>query len=189
MNRHIQEKKVREGLKDTSDSGLGNLLEQWNDTYFRERGLFVHLELSESATKNPDQKSKKLRKETRWYGKQERERKRDERKFVIVLSHLDEDGLPSEARQELAAEGPGLMPEPPDAEDPTVNLVEAPGDFSDVQQGPVELPADFVLPGSVSLGFGNDKLAPPVGYAELDGDELQSEDEEPNHQDKPVGPA
>jgi len=169
MSRQIQEKKVKAGLEDMSDGGLGDVLQQWNETYFQDRGLFVHLELSESAMKNKDQKSKIFRKETHWYGKkEERDRKREERKFVIVITKLDEEGKPTEAAQELGAEGPALMAELPNSEDPKVHMAEMPGDFE--QPAPVELPGDFVLPGGVSLGYGNEKLEPPIGYAELDSD-------------------
>ena len=58
MNRSIQEKKVKDGLADMSDGGLGDTLNQWNEDYFSKKGLFVHLELSESAMKNANEKSR-----------------------------------------------------------------------------------------------------------------------------------
>jgi len=170
LNRQMQEKKVREGLEDRSGGGLADTLEQWNDTYFHKRGLYVHLELSESTRKHPEQKSKIFRKETGWYGKREdRERKRDERKFVLVVNKLNtfHETRPGNA-QELGADGSNMIAELPNRDDPKVTMAEAPGDFE--QPAPVELPGDFLLPGGVSLGFASKDVASPAGLIELEGD-------------------
>lgn len=172
MSRRIQEQKVKAGLKDTSDGGLGDTLQQWNESYFRGRGLFVHLELSESAMKRPEQESKLFRRETHWYGnKDERQRKRAERKFVLVVTRLDEDGGPSEALQELSGgTDAAVIPELPGEEDAKYSLTELPGE--DGTQ-PVELAGDMELPWGMSLGYGNEKMEPPMGYAELESDTTQ----------------
>lgn len=181
MNRTLQEKKVKAGLADMSAGGLGDTLEQWNDSYFQKRGLFVHLELSQSATKNQEQKSKAFRKQTFMYGKEDRDRKREERKFILVVTKLDEEGQPSAALQELAAESAPGIPDIPEmaTEDAKYNIAEMLGDMPTDEKKlppvpgdedmPVELPT-FDLPYGASIGYGNEKFGPPVGYAELDSD-------------------
>ncbi|KAK4541396.1 hypothetical protein LTR36_007997 [Oleoguttula mirabilis] len=170
--RRMEEKKIKAGLQDTSDGGLGDTLQHWNESYFRGRGLFVHLELSESAMKRPDQQSRLFRKETPWYGnKEERERKKAERKFVLVVTRLDEDGEPSQALHELSGgTEAAIIPELAGEEDARYNLAEMPGDECMI---PVELPGDMALPWGVSLGYGNDKAEPGAGYAELESDTTQ----------------
>lgn len=174
MDRWYQEKRIKEGISDMSASSLGSVLQEWNDTYFTKQGLFVHLELSESAMKHQDQKSKALRKPLFLYTKgQEREQKEDERKFVIVVTKLDADGAPTEAlremeinEQETGTPAVTAVPE---------NVAEMPGD---THQGFLipELPGDDVLgmaelPGGVSLGFISERaMQPPPGYAELEPD-------------------
>jgi hypothetical protein len=177
MNQRVQEKRVKAGMADMSDGGLGEALQTWNEGYFRERGLIATLELSHSAMKNPDQQSKLLRKGTHWYGKREdRERKREERKFVIVVTKMEDAAaaLASSSTQELenVQELPAenAMVELPAPEDAKYNVAEMP---SEDVRGRVELPGDFAIPGGVSLGFGNEKLAPPIGFAELDSDTTQ----------------
>ncbi|KAK5122279.1 hypothetical protein LTR85_004190 [Meristemomyces frigidus] len=172
MARRIEEKKIKAGMEDTSDGGLGDTLQHWNESYFRGRGLFVHLELSESAMKRPEQQSRLFRKETHWYGtKEEKDRKRAERKFVLVVTRLDGDGEPTEALHELSGGvEAAVIPELPTEEDAKYNVAELPGDESSV---PVELPGDTVLPWGVSLGYGSEKFEPPAGYAELESDTTQ----------------
>jgi len=175
MKRRIQENKVKAGLTDTRDGGLGDLLRRWNETYFQQRGLIATLELSQSAMKHQDHKSSFFRKETHWYANREdRERKKEERKFVIVVTKVEEDedqrsrsaaGAVGDGPQELPAEGPTGMPEMPAQDDAKYDVAEMAGDDRPIL---VELPGDFVMPGGVSLGYGNEKLAPPTGYAELD---------------------
>ena len=143
-----------------SDGGLGDTLKLWNEEYFNKQGLFVHMELSESAMKNPGQQSKTFRKPAMWYSSREdRSRKEEERKFVIVVTKLDEDGQPTEAIQEL--EGTDAAPvELAGSGDPSHSVAELPGDEGAV---PVELPAE------ISYGA-EKKFEPPTGYIEMDSD-------------------
>lgn len=161
MNRKIQEEKVRQGLADEAKGGLGDTLKEWNEDYFSKLGLFVHLDLSDSALKNPDQKSKAFRKPALFYSNREdRERKTDERKFVLVVTRLDAEGKPSEAIHELGgADGEPL--EIGSSGDVSSKIAEMPADEGNVY---VELPAE--LPASA----GEKKLDPPGGYVEMDGD-------------------
>ncbi|KAK0927592.1 hypothetical protein LTR91_011704 [Friedmanniomyces endolithicus] len=174
MNRSLQEQKVKEGLLNTSAGGLGDTLQQWNDSYFRERGIHVHLELSDSARKKEDGRGGggTFRKPASLYSsREERDKKREDRKFVIVVTKLEQESQPTstlEQISEMAAEGPGAMSELPVTEDAKFNVVELPGDTTMM---PVELPAmKYYLPGAYSLGYGSEKLEPPVGFAELDSD-------------------
>ncbi|KAK1813525.1 hypothetical protein LTR12_012094 [Friedmanniomyces endolithicus] len=175
MNRLLQEQKVKAGLTNTSAGGLGDTLQQWNDSYFRERGIQVHLELSDSARKKEDGRGGggTFRKPASLYSsREERDKKREDRKFVIVVTKLDqEEGQPASALEqinEMAAEGPGAMGELPATEDAKYNVAELPGDTTIM---PVELPAmEYYLPAAYSLGYGSEKLEPPVGFAELESD-------------------
>lgn len=89
MNRSIQEKKVETGLVDTSPGSLGETLEHWNTSYFAPIGLCAHLELSESAMRKPRHKSSVIRKPSLLYKeREERARKREDRKFVVVVAEL-----------------------------------------------------------------------------------------------------
>ncbi|KAF2717475.1 hypothetical protein K431DRAFT_233082 [Polychaeton citri CBS 116435] len=106
MNRTLQEKRVKSAMLDMNDGGLGDTLQRWNDKYFKEKGLFAHLELSEHAMKNPEQKSKTVRMHHSLnISREERKKVKEERKFVIVISKLDDEGVPSEAVHELADDG------------------------------------------------------------------------------------
>lgn len=161
MNRKIQEEKVKQGLLDDAKGGLGDTLKQWNEDYFSTLGLFVHLDLSDSAMKNPEQKSKSFRKPTLFYSNREdRERKTDERKFVLVVTKLDEDGQPMEAIKELRGTDIAAV-EIDSSGDVSSTIAEMPADEANVY---VELPAE--LPASA----GERKLDPPAGYVEMDGD-------------------
>jgi len=153
MSRSMQEKKVKSGLEDMSDGGLGDTLQQWNSTYFKDLGVFAHLELSEHATKRSSEKSKLSKR--LGSSKEERERKKEERKFVIVMTRLDDEGVPVEALHELDATCDVVeMPVPPDAR---TFAVELPGDERSM---PVELPA--------SLAGADVKTPSPLGFiAEL----------------------
>ena len=161
MNRKIQEEKVRQGLADDAKGGLGDTLKLWNEEYFSQLGLFVHLDLSDSALKNPDQKTSAFRKPTLFYSKREdRERKTDERKFVLVVTRLDEEGYPTEAIHELAGSDGGPV-EIGSSGDISSKIAEMPADEGNIY---VELPAE--LP----AGIGEKKLDPPSGYVEMDSD-------------------
>ena len=133
--------------------------------------------------------------------REDRERKRDERKFVLVVTKLDEDGQPAEALQELSdiqelptTEERSVLPgvvEIASSDEPNPDMkpgivAELPADEGRM---PVELPAE--LPFGMSLGYGPDKWGPPGGYAELDGGttellEKTTLDEKP--QSSPHGP-
>lgn len=137
MKRATHERSVREGLGDTSDGSLGYKLRLWNEECFSKTGLFVHLELSESSMRK-DGKERTFRKPTALFSKgEERDRKREERKFVIVVTKLDDAGEPSEAIREVGTEN---MP----AE---IGSSDAPSSFAAVElpaevPAPVEFPAD-----------------------------------------------
>ncbi|KAK4554816.1 hypothetical protein LTR86_007964 [Recurvomyces mirabilis] len=160
MTRSMQEKRVKTALADNSAGALGETLEQWNDTYFRQRGLLVHLELSEASVKG-----KSLRKPASLFdSREERDIKREQRKFVIVISKLDGESRPMEGldeAQEMAAED--VVTELPVVDGAKYNVAELPGDEG---MYAVELPAE--LPFGLSLGYENEKLAPPLGFAELE---------------------
>lgn len=161
MNRSAQEKKVKAGLEDQSDGALGDTLKQWNEDYFSKRGLFVHLELSESALKYASQSSKMVRKPALFYSDpNERNRKREERKFVIVVTKLDDEGEPTEAVQELAGKE-NKVAEIGSSGEPNFTIAELPGEDGVV---PVELPAEY------GAGAAEKKLEPPSGYVEMAGD-------------------
>ena len=104
---------MKAGLQDDPDGGLSDTLRQWNEIYFHERGLSAHLKLSKSAMKRREQQSIISRRETHWYGsKKEKDRKRAERKFVIVLTRVDDNGRPSQALYKMSAQKEtAVMPE------------------------------------------------------------------------------
>ena len=110
-----------------------------------------------------------FQRETHWYGtKEEKERKKAERKFVIVITRLDENGQPSQAMHELSSRADAaVVPELPDAGDVKHYIVEMPGN-EDTK--PIELPGDSVLPGGVSLGYGQETNKPTACLFELEGD-------------------
>lgn len=181
MDRAYQEKKIKAGISDMSDGGLGSTLRSWNDDYFGPQGLFVHLELSASAMKNEEQRSKTFRKPAMLYSKREdRQRKGEERKYVIVVTRLDADGAPTEAIREIEGNeretGTAVVAKADEAE----GVAEMPGD---TYQGFLipELPGDdglgmAELPGGVSLGFSSEKsMQPPPGFAELEPDEVTAQ--------------
>jgi hypothetical protein len=127
MNRSIQEKKVETGLVDTSPGSLGETLEHWNTSYFAPLGLCAHLELSDSAMRKPKQKSSVMRKPSLLYKERgERERKREDRKFVVVVAELDH-AIPSPVElHELV--GDSYRAEMPVPDDPRCHTAELPGD-------------------------------------------------------------
>ncbi|KAF2170351.1 hypothetical protein M409DRAFT_51404 [Zasmidium cellare ATCC 36951] len=139
QSRRLQEKRVKTGLSDASEGALGDVMRNWNDGYFQERGLVARLELSEEAMRSPDQQSSLISGEAHWHLKKEdRDRHRQERKFVLVVSKLGET-LPQE---------PGVVHELPvettpselaDVKDAKYHMAEAPGDLPTT---PAELPGD-----------------------------------------------
>lgn len=137
MNRTIQEKKVSTGLEDTSEGSLGDTIQKWNETYFAQLGLCAQLTLSESAMRQPNHKSKIMRKPSLLYGnKEERERKKEDRKFVIVVSRVDDSGPSQRDAGELEGDT-SVKAELPVADDPRTFKAELPGDLD---HKPQELP-------------------------------------------------
>jgi hypothetical protein len=136
MNRSIQEKKVETGLVDTSPGSLGGTLEHWNASYFAPLGLCAHLELSDSAMRKPKQKSSIIRKPSLLYREgEERERKREDRKFIVVVAELIHT-TPSPAEvHELA--GDIYRAEMPVPDDPRCHTAELLGNTT---LAPTELP-------------------------------------------------
>ena len=163
LERQLKEQRVKEGLSDTASGSLGDKLNLWNEEYFSKQGLFAHLELSESAMKK-EGRSTPWRKPTAFYTNDaERDRKREERKFVIVITKLDGDGQPSEALRELASADPpveigssGIVPTTAELPAEVVMPVELPAEEV------VELPAD--TPSMVK------DTNQPHAYVEMDGD-------------------
>lgn len=85
-----EEEKVKAGLEDSSDGQLGDVLRKWNAGYFVQRGLSAHMELSKSALKHSNRVGASFRRSTLLYSDaEERAKKRDERKFAIVITRLD----------------------------------------------------------------------------------------------------
>jgi hypothetical protein len=166
MNRSLREKRVQAGLEDMSDGGLGDVLRLWNEEYFAKQGLFVHLELSESVAKN-EGKVSNFRKPSVFYSKPEdRKRKQDERKFMVVVTKLDEEGNPTEALHEL---------DPGDDGNAAVEI----GSSGEATSQAVELPAETVLPVELPAndGFADEKKETkeyPVGYVEMDASEKKA---------------
>lgn len=171
MNRAARERKIREGLEDMSDGGLGDKLRLWNEEYFSKHGIFVHLELSESSMKN-DGRTKVFRKPALFYSKgEERNRKKDERKFVIVVTRLDEDGQPMEAVQELAGEV--VLVEIGSSGGPYTTATELPAEVP----VPVELAADMnrpvEMPGDNTFEDKKKGFETPGGVVEMSGDNMR----------------
>jgi hypothetical protein len=136
MNRSIQEKKVETGLVDTSPGSLGGTLEHWNTSYFAPLGLCAHLELSGSAMRKPKQKSSIIRKPSLLYREgEERERKRKDRKFVVVVTELSHTNPSPAEMHELA--GDIYRAEMPVPDDPRYHTAELLGDTT---LTPTELP-------------------------------------------------
>lgn len=113
---------------------MGAILQQWNHSYFAPLGLHAKLELSDSAMRKPKQKSKIIRRPSLTYSsREERERKNEDRKFVIVIELIDFDT--STEAHELAGEPDrSEMPVP---NDPRAFTAELPGD---TRLKPLELP-------------------------------------------------
>ncbi|KXT10004.1 hypothetical protein AC579_1238 [Pseudocercospora musae] len=169
MGRSLQEKKVKSGLLDTSAGKLGNVLKSWNEQDWKDLGLFMHLELSESAMKRKEQKSRSFRKPSNLYSSREdRERKQEERKFCIVVTRLDEEGLPADAIHDIAESD---LAAEMDSKEPIYEIPELHGDDEMPVELPAEVPAETlgarreadISPGVAELPF-------PVGELEKDLD-------------------
>ncbi|KAK5173871.1 uncharacterized protein LTR77_002552 [Saxophila tyrrhenica] len=161
MSRQLQERRVKDGL---ASGSLGDKLKLWNEEYFIQQNLFVHLELSESAMKNQG-KSTAWRKPTAFYSKDEGERKRDERKFVIVVTKLDDDGQPREALHELGVEEGAV--EIGSSNGVISRATELPGDEGGKA---VELPGETPVELSCNAAAAEKANDKPYGFAEMDGD-------------------
>lgn len=159
VNRSIQEKKVTTGLVETSDGSLGAVLQQWNESYFAPLGLHAKLELSDSTMRKYDKKSKVIRRPSLTYSnREERERKNEDRKFVIIVSELASAGTSTHVNELAAEYNRAELPVP---EDPRAYVSELPGDeklkhselptdedvakedLADIVCGIAELPADI----------------------------------------------
>ena len=111
------------GLADTSEGSLGDVLQQWNQSYFEPLGLHATLELPDSAKRKPKKKSSFIRRPAVTYStREEREWRNEDRKFVIVVAETVSDQT-SANLHELAA---------------TLDRVEVSGDSRDISELPVE---------------------------------------------------
>lgn len=143
------------GLADTSEGSLGDVLQQWNQSYFEPLGLHATLELSDSAKRKPKKKSSIIRRPAVTYStREEREWRNEDRKFVVIVTEIVSDhgsvnvhelaatldrvevSGDSRAISELPAESKSGPLELPNNEDM------AKEDMADVICGMAELPAD-----------------------------------------------
>lgn len=162
MNRRSQERKVSTGIDDTSQGSLGDVLHRWNASYFSSLGLHAQLELSDSVMRRPEHKSRIIRKPSLLYrGREQRDWKREDRKFVMVISRTDCEASPAGKLLEVGSESGKV--ELPTPREPRAFEVELPGeggrslaeletpedkakeDLADVLCGVAELPADVPL--------------------------------------------
>jgi hypothetical protein len=110
---------------------LGDVLQQWNELYFAPLGLCARLELSDSALRQPKQKSRIVRRPALTYiSKEERERKDEDRKFVIIVAELVNNDIPTEVHESMGEPNRVRMPRGCTSELPT--------------HVPIELPAESV---------------------------------------------
>ena len=80
------------GLVDMSQGSLGDVLQQWNQSYFAPLGLHARLELSDSAMRKAKKNSNVVRRPSLTYSsKEEREWRNEDRKFVVVVDELISD--------------------------------------------------------------------------------------------------
>lgn len=155
MNRSIQEKKVSTGLADTSEGSLGDVLQQWNQSYFEPLGLHATLELSDSAKRKPKKKSSIIRRPAVTYStREEREWRNEDRKFVVVVAEVVSDQASTHVH-ELAA---------------TLDRVEVSGDSRAISELPVESKSELSeLPNNEDMA--KEDLADVIcGMAELPAD-------------------
>jgi hypothetical protein len=126
---------VKTGLIDTSKGSLGDVLQQWNQSYFAPLGLHARLELSDSAMRKSRKKSKVVRRPSLTYSsRDEREWKHEDRKFVVVVAELVHDETTAYAHELATDSDRAGMPVPGDARE---FVTELPGDSN---SGPAELP-------------------------------------------------
>lgn len=145
------------GLADTSEGSLGDVLQQWNQSYFEPLGLQARLELSDSANRKPKKKSRVIRRPSLTYSsREEREWRNEDRKFVIVIAEVV-SGQTSAHIHELAA---------------TPDRVEVSGDSEAISELPVGNKVTLSeLPNNKDIAQGN--LADVMcGIAELPTDTL-----------------
>jgi hypothetical protein len=152
---------VSTGLADTSEGSLGGVLQRWNQSYFAPLGLCASLELSDSALRQPRQKSKIIRRPSLTYNsREERERKNEDRKFVIVVAELIDNDTPTGLHELMGELDRVEMPVPGDPRGYTTELpgdtrlhsLELPNnedkakeDLADTVCGVAELPADVPI--------------------------------------------
>jgi hypothetical protein len=126
---------VSTGLADKSEGSLGGVLQQWNQSYFAPLGLCARLELSDSTLRKPRQKSTIMRRPSLTYNsREERERKNEDRKFVIVVAELVHNDTPVELHELMGELYRAELPVPGD---PRGYTSELPGD---TKLHPLELP-------------------------------------------------
>ena len=110
-------------------------MQQWNQSYFAPLGLQAKLELSDSATRKDKKQSSMFRRPSLTYrNREERERKNEDRKFVIVVARLADDSTSTEAhelvgdsiRAEMPVPGKPRMLEPGLPGDTVVSPAELP---------------------------------------------------------------
>jgi hypothetical protein len=115
---------------------LGDVLQQWNELYFAPLGLCTRLELSDSALRQPKQKSRIIRRPSLTYiSKEERERKEGDRKFVIIVAELVNNDIPTEVHELMGEPDRAKMPRGCTSE---FGITELPTHV------PIELPAESV---------------------------------------------
>lgn len=158
-----------------SDGSLGDVLHRWNSSYFSSLGLNARLELSDSVMRRPDHKSRIVRKPSVLYRSQEkRDRKREDRKFVMVVSKIESVSSPGVELHEVESEHGAV--ELPTSREPGTFETELPGDekqslselataedkakedLADVLCGVAELPADV----PVELPAGSTRKSQPL---------------------------
>ena len=126
---------MKTGLIDTSKGSLGDVLQQWNQSYFEPLGLHASLELPDSAMRKSRNKSKVVRRPSLTYrSRDEREWKHEDRKFVVIVAELVHDENTAYAHELATDSGRAEMPVPGD---PRTFVTELPGDSN---FGPAELP-------------------------------------------------
>ncbi|KAK4507405.1 hypothetical protein PRZ48_001140 [Zasmidium cellare] len=195
LNHSLREKIVKSGLENMSDGGLGDVLKTWNEREFAKLGLFVHLELSAKAMRSVGGRTPTMGMHPLLYSsREERERKAEDRKFCLVVSRLDGEGVPREALREVEEEMQGgevgreVGEEEEVVDERRDKAVEVPNPENVIYEVP-ELPGDegrfpVELPAGISLGYGSSKFE--IGCAELDGTPVTaaSKDFDPDRKEK-----
>jgi hypothetical protein len=147
---------VSTGLADTSEGSLGDVLQQWNQSYFEPLGLHARPEPSDSAMRKPKKNSRTIRRPSLTYSsREEREWRNEDRKFVVVVAEIISDQSSANVHEltantesvEVSGDSPGCVSELPveskcrPSELPN-NEDMAEEDLADVIYGIAELSAD-----------------------------------------------